>query len=191
MADMSDLLGKDKSKPDVESATTGDGQTLQQQDERRVEEGGPDAAFATRNTAGGTGNQPAGEELLESAEEGADVQTELNAQSSAALADSAVREAAFQVDGEKQLSDEGKTWTSHPIARYSLGRFDFENGLLKLTDKKEIEEFEALLNHPQLPIRDRQIVQEVNVDRANRIAAEFVKSRIQSGMTHSDTGDTK
>jgi hypothetical protein len=185
------LLSQQKPSPDAESATTGNGAPLQEQDKDRVEEGGPDAAFATRNTAGGTGNQPAGKELLESAEVGADVQTELNDQSNDALAAGAVREAAYQAEDSSGQMPAGKTWTSHPIQNYSLGRFDFQQGILNLTESADIEEFEKLLNHPQLPIRDKQLIQEVNVDRANRIASEFVKSRVSSGITHSETGDTK
>lgn len=40
-------------------------------------------------------------------------------------------------------------YSSHPILKYKIGRFRFENGLLELTEKKDIEDFERTLK--QLP----------------------------------------
>lgn len=39
----------------------------------------------------------------------------------------------------------GKQYSSHPIARLSIGRFQFENGLLKLADADDVAEFESEL----------------------------------------------
>lgn len=36
-------------------------------------------------------------------------------------------------------------YSSHPILKYKIGRFKFENGLLELREKKDVEDFEATL----------------------------------------------
>jgi hypothetical protein len=160
-----------------------------QQDPRAVEEGGTDAAFVNRNTTGGTGNDPAAADLLESAERGADYQTELNEQSNVAAAQGAVLESAHVSGVDSGDAPAGsKTWTSHPIGNYALGNFQFENGTLTLDDSEEIAKFESMLNDKNLPARDKALIQEVNVGRANQIAADFLaqRGRKTSGIDHSD-----
>lgn len=68
-------------------------------------------------------------------------------------------------------------YTSHPIQRLSLGKFEFESATLKLTSEKDVEEFEALLE--QQPQQIRYGVKKI----PNQISAEFIaRMKARSGM---------
>lgn len=67
-----------------------------------------------------------------------------------------------------------KTYTSHPIKRYGIGRFQFENGTLILEDEADIEEFEDVLKQLEKSApAERNRIKSVDLAAAERISAEF------------------
>lgn len=68
------------------------------------------------------------------------------------------------------MSEPIATYTSHPIARYRLGGFKFENGLLKLGTEDEVAKFEALLE--ALPPSEQIRVKKVDLAAAEAIVRE-------------------
>lgn len=70
-------------------------------------------------------------------------------------------------------------YSSHPVARLKLGRFQFERGVLTIPAEDE-PEFDKLLAAQPATIRGR--VKKVSVDAANRVAASFKQSRMYAGI---------
>lgn len=189
---LSALFGGNKGGGDAsDKPATENPDTAKSDDSRAIEQGGTDQAFVGRGVGGQSGNDPATGDEIESAEQGSDQQSELNEASYEAQRQGAVRESAFTagITDDTAETPQGKTWTSHPISNYALGNFQFENGTLTLTDPSEIERFETQLASPHLPARDKALIQEINVDRANKIAADFLKQRgtKRTGVDHSDS----
>lgn len=70
-------------------------------------------------------------------------------------------------------------YSSHPIARLKLGRFQFERGVLSL-DATDETEFDKLLATQPVTIRGR--VHKISVAGAERVAASFKQSRMYAGI---------
>lgn len=90
-----------------------------------------------------------------------------------------------------QLTDKTAVqYTSHPIANYKLGRFQFSNGVLSLTKDSDVEEFEKLLNDDNLPTIERNRVKKIDLARAEQIVKDRLAAQRQiSQVTDSSIGD--
>jgi hypothetical protein len=78
-------------------------------------------------------------------------------------------------------------WTSHPIMRYGIGRFQFENGLLALSAEDDVE-FRELL--AQQPVSEQCKVRFVDLEAAEKLIASMRAD--SGGVTQgidSSTGD--
>lgn len=71
-------------------------------------------------------------------------------------------------------------YVSKPIARFKLGRFQFEDGVLRLESEEDVAEFDALLD--KQPPFLRQKVKKSTQEMAEAVAASFLKSRMVSGV---------
>lgn len=79
-------------------------------------------------------------------------------------------------------------FTSTPIASLRIGRFQFENGVLRLP-AEEAEEFEKLLE--QAAIRTKQVVRRIDRSGGEAVARRYLettKSRSNAGVDTSDRG---
>lgn len=78
---------------------------------------------------------------------------------------------------------EGQTiYSSHPIPNFALGRFKFDNGVLKL-DGEDLEEFEKLLNDKRLPAADRALIRKLDIGRVDAIVE--ARRAVQGGFDSS------
>jgi len=89
-----------------------------------------------------------------------------------------------------QTADDSGTvrFSSHPIARYTIGEFSFENGLLTLTDPEKIERFRKVLK--ALPRSESNRIVELDVSAAE--AQVRLLRDMQGGatkVTDSSVGD--
>lgn len=90
---------------------------------------------------------------------------------------------AVEVDLATVQSGVLATYSSSPISNYSVGRFQFENGLLtfKDDDREDLEEFEAIINGKNFPIIERNRLVKIDVAAAERLIADA--RRTQGGAT--------
>lgn len=72
--------------------------------------------------------------------------------------------------------DEASIYTSHPVSRFRIGRFHFQNATLTLRDKEDISEFEKLMS--KASPRDRALVRKIDVEAANALAKARTESSI-------------
>lgn len=72
--------------------------------------------------------------------------------------------AATNVAAGETADDGVVRYSSHPILNYGIGRFKFDNGLLALREKKDIDEFEKTLE--QLPISERTRIKKLDLSAA-------------------------
>ncbi|MGL5935881.1 MAG: hypothetical protein ACRCZI_09705 [Cetobacterium sp.] len=70
-------------------------------------------------------------------------------------------------------------WSSHPIMRYNVAEFQFENGLLELRTQAQVDEFKEILE--QLPQAEQVRIKKLDIDAARQIAADWLAS--QGGAT--------
>lgn len=80
-------------------------------------------------------------------------------------------------------------YTSTPIAALKIGRFQFENGVLRLKNGKDVEEFEKLL--AQGSIRTQQVVRKIDRSAGEVVARRYLeqnKSQSRSGVDTADRG---
>jgi hypothetical protein len=85
-----------------------------------------------------------------------------------------------------------KIYTSHPVSRFGMGRFRFKNGTLKLTDPKDIEEFEKLLESQ--PDRIRAQVRTISLAAAERLvraAPKMATKDFDSSVGRRETEELK
>lgn len=59
-------------------------------------------------------------------------------------------------------------YTCHPIQRFSVGNFQFENGLLTLRTKSEVEEFDSVFK--SLPASEQYRIKAVDLAAAENLA---------------------
>lgn len=59
-------------------------------------------------------------------------------------------------------------YTSSPADNFRLGRFKFENGVLRLKGE-DLDDFEKLLNDPRLPRSDRSMIRKIDMSRVDAI----------------------
>jgi len=89
-------------------------------------------------------------------------------QKGSVLADDSVGvSAANNVASEEQVNRAAALFTSHPIMRLKLGKFQFDRGLLTIEDSEDAAEFKKMLD--KLPARDRNQIREISVDAAERL----------------------
>jgi len=93
-------------------------------------------------------------------------------------------------DSARALLGEGviANYSSHPIMRYAIGDFQFNNGLLSLSKQDRVDEFEKVLS--ELPLSESIKVRKLDVAGAEEIAREFMARNpvVTRGMD-SATGD--
>lgn len=58
-----------------------------------------------------------------------------------------------------------KIYTSSPVMRLKLGKFQFDKGVLTLTDQNDVEQFDKLLS--TLPPRERNAIRTISLEKAN------------------------
>lgn len=95
-------------------------------------------------------------------------------------------ELPVQVTG---VEDGEVAYSSHPIANYAVGKFKFDNGVLKLSKREDIDEFEKVLD--DLPESERIRIRKLDIEKAEAISREV---RGKSGprstqQTDSSVGD--
>jgi len=82
-------------------------------------------------------------------------------------------------------------WSSHPIARFTIGRFQFENGLLVLPGiygKGSIDEFEKI--YEELPVNEQTRIKKLDVAEAERVVREMLRNQGTTTQAYdSSTGD--
>lgn len=80
-------------------------------------------------------------------------------------------------------------YTSTPIAALRLGRFQFENGVLRLNNGQDVEDFEKLLAGSS--IRTQQVVRKIDRSGGEAVARRYLeqnKSQSRSGVDTADRG---
>lgn len=88
--------------------------------------------------------------------------------------------ASDQQSPEAPKSDDSVVFTSHPIERFAIGRrWQFAKGILKLTPE-EAKEFESDLAKQPHVVKNK--VRKVDVHAAEKVAAEFLRSRMTTGV---------
>lgn len=70
-------------------------------------------------------------------------------------------------------------YSSHPIAKYRIGRFQFERGVLTL-EGADVEEFDALMTTQPQTVKRR--IKKANQAAAESIARSFLQSRMVAGV---------
>lgn len=74
-----------------------------------------------------------------------------------------------------------RVWTCAPIQQLKMGRFQFKKTLLKLSNAKDIEDFEKLLNSQ--PERERSRVKTISL----AVAKKIVEARIPTATKAFDS----
>jgi hypothetical protein len=89
----------------------------------------------------------------------------------------------------KPTADDGIVrFSSHPILKFKVGRFRFENGLLELRNEDDVDEFRKVLG--DLPTPERLRIKELDVSAAEAQVRKVMgdSPRASKGIG-SDTGD--
>jgi hypothetical protein len=89
----------------------------------------------------------------------------------------------------KPTADDGIVrFSSHPILKFKVGRFRFENGLLELRNEDDVDEFRKVLG--DLPTPERLRIKELDVSAAEAQVRKVIgdSPRASKGIG-SDTGD--
>jgi hypothetical protein len=79
-------------------------------------------------------------------------------------------------------------WSSHPIARYTVGDYHFENGLLTLESQEDADKFQAM--YDDLPVYEQTRMKKIDLGAAEAIVRERLAT--SGGATKgidSSTGD--
>jgi hypothetical protein len=71
------------------------------------------------------------------------------------------------------------TYSSHPIGRFAIGKYEFTNGQLKLPKGKESDRFERLID--SLPPHIKRQVVKLDVGRADRFV-QGLQSKVVTGI---------
>lgn len=61
-------------------------------------------------------------------------------------------------------------WSTHPILKFKVDKFRFENGLLTLTTEESIREFQAV--YDGLPIYERSRIKKIDLSAAEAMVRE-------------------
>lgn len=95
---------------------------------------------------------------------------------------------AAESTGADVQKDNVARFSSHPIMRYTVGDFAFENGLLVLKDAEKIAEFRQLLK--DLPRSESVRIQELDVKAAEAQVREMLqRTGGATKSTDSSTGE--
>lgn len=84
-----------------------------------------------------------------------------------------------EVVDEPVAVDDRVIFSSHPAHRFKLGKYQFENAVLKLSPE-EAEKFRARLKDQ--PVQVRNQVKEIDVDAANKMILARITSKLTSGI---------
>ncbi len=106
-------------------------------------------------------------EQLESLKEGAAM---ASGGANEAVADGLAVAAAGPESGEDGVT----IYSSHPIARYSIGRFHFTQSTLRL-EGDDLAEFEELVS--KASPRDQALIKKIDLEAADKVARNFATSR--------------
>jgi len=111
-------------------------------------------------------NEPKGEESVNEAE----------AMAKQASGDPESQEKQADLEAAENAADAGgkHVYSSHPIAAFHVGGFQFKDGTLTIEDDKEAERFEKLVEG--LPPRDKSTIRKINTEGADAIARKFNNS---------------
>lgn len=102
--------------------------------------------------------------------------------------EASVKDAEESNAKSKSADDGAVRYSSHPILRYKLGRFRFENGLLTLREQKDIDDFEENLKH--LPASERIRIKKLDLSAAEaQVRAVLENGPKASKRIGSETGD--
>jgi hypothetical protein len=71
---------------------------------------------------------------------------------------------------EVQGDEPAARWSSHPIARYTIGDYRFENGLLVLQTTEEADAFQKV--YESLPVFEQSRLTKIDVSAAEAIVRE-------------------
>ena len=94
---------------------------------------------------------------------------------------------AKQEEGSEVAKPAIGRFSCHPIVKFTLGEFQFENGLLELEGEKA-EEFRELLQKMPLAISSR--IRELDVSAAEKLVKEMLQREPQVTLgIDSSTGD--
>jgi hypothetical protein len=78
-------------------------------------------------------------------------------------------------------------WSSHPILKYKVGRFRFENGLLELREPQDVEDFQHI--HDNLPKPEQIRIKKLDLSAAEaQVRKVLGDSPKASKGIDSDTG---
>lgn len=115
---------------------------------------------------------------VESLQQGAEAQSApaRDAPSDGAIAAALGLAGVEPIDGEVQFS-------SHPIAKFRIGRFQFDRGILRLSGD-DLADFRKLME--KASPRDQALVTEINPEAANTVAKSFLESRRTRGVDTSE-----
>lgn len=115
---------------------------------------------------------------VESLQQGAEAQSAAarDAPSDGAIAAALATAGVEPSDGEVQFS-------SHPIAKFRIGRFQFDRGLLRLSGD-DLTAFRALME--KASPRDQALVTEIDPRAADTVARSFLESRRTRGVDTSE-----
>lgn len=83
--------------------------------------------------------------------------------------DSEIADAVAEADATLR-EDVAARWSSHPIARYTVGDYHFENGLLVLRTQEEADAFQAM--YDELPIYEQTRIHKIDVSAAEAMVRE-------------------
>lgn len=122
-------------------------------------------------------------DTIDSVKEGAE------AQSAAPTVDLVGVEAAIAAGAVPEGQEDTVQYTSTPIAALRLGRFQFENGVLRLQPGKDVEDFEKILKGSS--IRTQQVVRKIDRSGGEAVARRYLeqnKGTQTSGVDTSDKG---
>lgn len=97
-------------------------------------------------------------------------------------------EAAIAAGGEVPEGQEDTTqYTSTPIAALRIGRFQFVNGVLRVQNGKDVEEFEKLLKTGS--IRTQQVVRRIDRSGGEAVARRYLEQNHGTRTSGVDTSD--
>lgn len=93
-----------------------------------------------------------------------------------------------QVEATVDAENIAARYSSHPIMRFSIGDYHFDNGLLVLRTEEEAAGFEAMLR--DLPVSEQNRIKKLDLQEAERLVREAI---LRGGGTtqsiDSSTGD--
>jgi hypothetical protein len=94
--------------------------------------------------------------------------------------------AAASVGEEREGAEDETVFTSHPISKLRVGRFQFQNGVLRLKGE-DVEAFEKLLGASAL--RTQQVIRRVDRSSGEVVARRYLEQNKSRSTRDVDTSD--